>query len=149
MTRQGLATGLLDYFDLSPDLWSEPVPTFSEQGTLTVAAADTLGLAPGTPVTYRAGDQPGFDAILLAIGTAIVVELAAGRLTYGSWSHPASAYTSGISVGILVRAPLLWPFALCSAVSILSKYVLRVKGCHLWNPSNFGLCVLFFPRRPA
>jgi len=94
---------------------------------------------------YSFGILRGFDAILLAIGTAIAVELVAGRLTYGSWPHPASAYTSGISVGILVRSPMLWPFALCSALSILSKYVLRVKGRHLWNPSNFGLCVLFFP----
>ncbi|MCS4153359.1 Na+-translocating ferredoxin:NAD+ oxidoreductase RnfD subunit [Salinibacter ruber] len=94
---------------------------------------------------YSFGILRGFESILLAIGTAVVVELAAGRLMYDSWPHPASAYTSGISVGILVRAPMLWPFALCSALSILSKYVLRVKGRHLWNPSNFGLCVLFFP----
>jgi len=94
---------------------------------------------------YSFGILRGFDAILLAIGTAVVVELLAGRMMYGSWPHPASAYTSGISVGILVRAPILWPFAFCSALSILSKYVLRVKDRHLWNPSNFGLCVLFFP----
>jgi len=94
---------------------------------------------------FSFGILRGFDAILLAIGTAVAVELVLGRLEYGSWPHPASAYTSGISVGILVRAPMLWPFALCSAVSIMSKYVLRVKGRHLWNPSNFGLCVLFFP----
>ncbi|MFB6230687.1 MAG: hypothetical protein ABEL04_05965 [Salinibacter sp.] len=87
----------------------------------------------------------GIDAIALAIGTAIATELALGRLTWGGWAHPASAYTSGISVGILVRSPALWPFALCSVVSIMSKYVLQVKGRHLWNPSNFGLCVLFFP----
>ena len=94
---------------------------------------------------YSFGILRGFDAILLAIGTAVAVELVTGRLAYGSWPHPASAYTSGISVGILVRSPMLWPFAFCSALSILSKYVLRVKGRHLWNPSNFGLCVLFFP----
>ncbi|MFB6278150.1 MAG: hypothetical protein ABEK75_01455 [Salinibacter sp.] len=94
---------------------------------------------------YSFGILRGFDAILLAIGTAVAVEAVAGRIMYGSWPHLASAYTSGISVGILVRGPLLWPFAFCSALSILSKYVLRVKGRHLWNPSNFGLCVLFFP----
>jgi Na+-transporting NADH:ubiquinone oxidoreductase subunit NqrB len=94
---------------------------------------------------FSFGILRGFDAILLAIGTAVAVELGLGRLVYGSWPHPASAYTSGISVGILVRSPMLWPFALCSALSIMSKYVLRVKGRHLWNPSNFGLCVLFFP----
>jgi len=94
---------------------------------------------------YSFGILRGFDAILLAIGTAVAVEAVAGRMMYGSWPHLASAYTSGISVGILVRGPLLWPFAFCSALSILSKYVLRVKGRHLWNPSNFGLCVLFLP----
>ena len=94
---------------------------------------------------YSFGILRGFDAILLAIGTAVAVEAVAGRIMYGSCPHPASAYTSGISVGILVRGPLLWPFAFCSALSILSKYVLRVKGRHLWNPSNFGLCVLFLP----
>ena len=26
----------------------------------------------------------------------------------------------------------------------MSKYVLRVKGRHIWNPSNFGICVLLF-----
>ena len=38
---------------------------------------------------------------------------------------PASAYITGISVGILVRSPAFWPYALCSLISITSKYVLR------------------------
>jgi Na+-translocating ferredoxin:NAD+ oxidoreductase RnfD subunit len=78
----------------------------------------------------------------LAIITALSVELVVGRLFWGQWPHLASAYVSGISVGILVRSPAFWPFALCSAISITSKYVLRVRGRHLWNPTNFGLCVM-------
>ncbi|HEX5705910.1 MAG TPA: hypothetical protein VFX96_01340, partial [Pyrinomonadaceae bacterium] len=35
-----------------------------------------------------------------------------------------------------------WPFALTSAISITSKYVLRVRDRHLWNPSNFAICVM-------
>jgi Na+-transporting NADH:ubiquinone oxidoreductase subunit NqrB len=31
-----------------------------------------------------------------------------------------------------------------AVLSILSKYVLRFRGRHLWNPSNFGICVLLF-----
>lgn len=34
------------------------VPTFGTQGKLTSIAAEELGLAPGTPLCYRAGDQP-------------------------------------------------------------------------------------------
>jgi Na+-translocating ferredoxin:NAD+ oxidoreductase RnfD subunit len=80
----------------------------------------------------------------LAIASAIATELLMARLTYGRWPHPASAYITGISVGILVRSPFLWPFALGGLISIASKYVLRVKGRHLWNPSNFGVSALLF-----
>jgi enediyne biosynthesis protein E5 len=78
----------------------------------------------------------------LAIIIALVIELVLGRIFWGQWPNLASAYVSGISVGILVRSPAFWPYALCSALSITSKYVLRVKGRHLWNPSNFGICVM-------
>jgi Na+-transporting NADH:ubiquinone oxidoreductase subunit NqrB len=67
-----------------------------------------------------------------------------GRLTYGRWPHPASAYITGISVGILVRSPFLWAYALCSLVSIATKYVFRINGRHIWNPSNFGVSALLF-----
>ncbi len=80
----------------------------------------------------------------LAIVVALVTELILGRIFFGKWLNLASAYITGISVGILVRSPAYWPYALCSAISIMSKYVLRVKGRHIWNPSNFGIAVLLF-----
>ena len=80
----------------------------------------------------------------LAIVVAIITELILGRIFFGKWLNLASAYITGISVGILVRSPAYWPFALGSAISITSKYVLRVKGRHLWNPSNFGIAMLLF-----
>jgi hypothetical protein len=78
----------------------------------------------------------------LAIATAIAIELVLGRIFSGSWPHLASSYISGISVGMLVRSPAFWPYALCSAISITSKYVLRVDGRHIWNPSNFGIVAM-------
>ena len=78
----------------------------------------------------------------LAIATAILLEIILGRFFAGKWPHLASAYISGISVGILTRSPYAWPFALCSAISITSKYVLRVRDRHIWNPSNFGIAVM-------
>jgi len=80
----------------------------------------------------------------LAILCALITELILGRIFFGKWLNLASAYITGISVGILVRSPAFWPFALCAVISIMSKYVLRVNNRHLWNPSNFGLSVLFF-----
>jgi xylulokinase len=49
---------LMDYYGISKSLIPNIVPTFGEQGKLSKTAAAELGLSAGTPVTYRAGDQP-------------------------------------------------------------------------------------------
>lgn len=81
---------------------------------------------------------------LAAILTSMATELVLGRLTYGKWPNLASAYVSGISVGILLRSDFVWPYMLCSAISITSKYAIRVNGRHLWNPSNLGIVATLF-----
>jgi Na+-translocating ferredoxin:NAD+ oxidoreductase RnfD subunit len=83
-----------------------------------------------------------FSRTALAISTAIVFEIALGLLTHKRVPNLASAYISGISVGILIRSPLFWPYALCSAIAITSKYVIRWRGRHLWNPSNFAISAM-------
>ena len=90
------------------------------------------------------GILEGWERTGLAIVTAIGAELIMGRITYGTWPHPASAYISGISAGILVRSPFLWPYFFTSLISITSKYVLRLRGRHLWNPTNFGVSAVAF-----
>lgn len=90
------------------------------------------------------GILESYQKTLLAIGTSMVAELVLGRIFIHKWPHLASAYITGISVGILLRSPFFWPYALCSLLAITSKYVLRVKGRHIWNPSNFGISVLVF-----
>ena len=52
------ATFLMEYYGFEPSIFPEVKSTFSDQGHLTETAAKDLGLAAGTPVTYRAGDQP-------------------------------------------------------------------------------------------
>jgi enediyne biosynthesis protein E5 len=90
------------------------------------------------------GILESYQTTLLAIGTSLLAELLLGRLFLHKWPHLVSAYITGISVGILLRSPAYWPYALCSLLAITSKYVLRVKGRHIWNPSNFGICVMLF-----
>jgi enediyne biosynthesis protein E5 len=90
------------------------------------------------------GMLESYQKTLAAIVAAILTELVLSRIFVGKWPHLASAYITGISVGILVRSPAFWPYVLCSMISITSKYVLRVKGRHIWNPSNFGICALLF-----
>lgn len=88
------------------------------------------------------GMLESYQKTFIAIGTSLLAELVLGRIFHGKWPHLASAYITGISVGILLRSPAFWPYVLCSLISITSKYVLRMKGRHLWNPSNFGISVL-------
>jgi len=85
-----------------------------------------------------------YPRTLLAIATSILVEAILSRAFTGKWPHLASAYISGISVGILIRSPEYWPYALCAAIAITSKYVIRYKGRHLWNPSNFAISFMLF-----
>ncbi len=86
----------------------------------------------------------GYEAIALAVVSTIATELSLRRLLTGQPPQLASAYISGISISILVRSPLLWPYALGGVISIMSKYVLRTRRRHLWNPTNFGICALLF-----
>ncbi len=85
---EDLAQDLLRHLELDPALLPERVPTFGHQGALTGEAARQLGLAPGTPVTYRAGDQPN-NAFSLGV-------LEPGEIA-------ATAGTSGVVYGVLDR----------------------------------------------
>ena len=60
------------------------------------------------------GILESYDKTALAIAAAIVTELVLGRIFFGKWLNLASAYITGISVGILVRSPAYWPFR-CAA----------------------------------
>ena len=56
--NDGIATDLLNHFGINSSLVADIMPTFAEQGRVSAAAARELGLHEGTPITYRAGDQP-------------------------------------------------------------------------------------------
>ena len=79
-----------------------------------------------------------------AIAASLITEIILARLILGTWKNLASAYITGISVGILIRSNVLWPYIITAVLSIMSKYVLRYKGRHLWNPSNFGVSWMLF-----
>lgn len=57
-SNASLATDLLDHFGIPASMLADIVPSFGLQGSIHAEAAALLGVAEGTPVTYRAGDQP-------------------------------------------------------------------------------------------
>jgi len=63
------------------------------------------------------GILESYEKTLLAIGVSILAELVLGRTFYRKWPNLASAYITGISVGILIRSPAFWPYALPAIVA--------------------------------
>ena len=56
--KNNVAELLLENYGLDKAILADIVPTFGNQGTVTNESATLTGLNPGTPVCYRAGDQP-------------------------------------------------------------------------------------------
>ena len=77
---------LLDHYGMDRSLIADIRPTFSEQGRVSAAAAAELGLAEGTPITYRAGDQPN-NALSLNV--------------FNPGEIASTAGTSGVVYGVL------------------------------------------------
>lgn len=88
------------------------------------------------------GVLDGWEKFAAALVAAMATEAGFHKIVTGKWRNVSSAYISGNSAGILVRSPMIWPFALCAAISIASKYVLRFRGTHIWNPTNFGIVIM-------
>ena len=56
---------------------------------------------------------------VLAIAVSMIAEMVLGKTFLGKWPHPASAYITGISVGILLRSPAY--LAICAVRSYLDN----------------------------
>ncbi len=79
---------LMDYFGFPDSIIPEIVDTCSAQGRLSAGAARTLGLKEGTPVGYRAGDQPN-NALSLGV--------------FNPGEIAATGGTSGVVYGVVDR----------------------------------------------
>ena len=86
----------------------------------------------------------GYDRLVLALATCVATEAALSWFDRGKVVNLLSAYISGISLTLLVKPQggALWPFALGGFLAISSKYVLRYRDNHLWNPTNFAITML-------
>lgn len=77
---------LLDYYGFDKSLLPAIVPTFAVQSQVSTAAAAELGLKAGTPISYRAGDQPN-NAVSLNV--------------FNPGEIASTAGTSGVVYGVL------------------------------------------------
>ena len=92
--------------------------------------------------------------ILISLLTCAVLEIGIAMWRQKVILWPASALLTGNGVAFILRVPGTehgdwwglrgaWIFAGTAAVALLSKYLLRFRGRHIFNPSNFGLVLCF------
>ncbi len=120
----------------------------------------------GVIISLQILGQVAFDfqlsiaQILISILTCAVLEVAITFRRQGVIMWPASAMLTGNGVAFILRVPGTehgdwwslrgwWIFAGTAAVSLLSKYLIRFRGRHVFNPSNFGLVACFLLLGPA
>lgn len=86
----------------------------------------------------------GYDRLALSLAVCVATEAALSWFDRGRVVNLLSAYISGISLTLLTKPQggALWPFVIGGFLAISSKYVLRYRDNHLWNPTNFAICAL-------
>ncbi len=98
--------------------------------------------------------QVSVPQILAAILTCAILEVVLTFRQTRSFVWPASAMLTGSGVALIFRVvgtsaddhwstDAWWVFAAVAGLSLLTKYVIRYRGSHVFNPSNIGLVVAF------
>ena len=127
------AKRLLEHYEIDPAVLGRVVPTLGEQGRLTRAAAEALGLQEGTPVAYRAGDQPN-NALSLNVLEPGEVAATAGTsgVVYGvtdrTNADPYSRVNLFAHVNHATTRPRLGMLLCVNGTGILYSWLRRVVG---------------------
>jgi Na+-transporting NADH:ubiquinone oxidoreductase subunit NqrB len=100
------------------------------------------------------GFRVSVPQILAAIVTCAILEIALTFRTARAFVWPASAMLTGNGVALILRVVGMpagepwsvdawWIYAGVAGLSLLSKYVIKYRGSHVFNPSNIGLVAAF------
>ena len=103
---------------------------------VTLATLLALGL-------FRLGFDLTVTQVAVTLSAALATQAIADRLTAGRLTAGyKSALISGLSLCLMLRTDALWLAALGSTIAVGSKFVVRVRGKHVFNPTNIALVVL-------
>ena len=92
--------------------------------------------------------------ILAAILTCALIQVAVTFVEKKSFVWPASAMLTGSGIALILRVPSTpvgdhwtfhkwWMFSGIAAFSLLTKFVIKRRSGHIFNPSNLGLVLAF------
>jgi hypothetical protein len=97
--------------------------------------------------------------ILICLGTGALIEFLVAFIKDKAIMWPASGLLTGNSTAFILRTPGtlhgqwwslhgIWIFIGVVVVSMASKYLIRWRGRHIFNPSNLGLVIAFVALGP-
>ncbi|MDF7800387.1 FGGY family carbohydrate kinase [Pontiellaceae bacterium B1224] len=124
---------LMDHWGFDESLLAKIVPTFGNQGTVSKEAAEAFGLAEGTPVSYRGGDQPN-NALSLNVLNPGEIAATAGTsgVVYGVTDakkfDPKSRVNTFAHVNHSADDPRLGVLLCISGTGILNAWTKRLLG---------------------
>lgn len=139
--KQQLSDELLELYEIDKTLVPELVPTFSNQGELTYEAAKVTGLKIGTPVTYRAGDQPNNAFSLNALNPGEIATTAGtSGVIYGVVDKRTSDKHSRVNTFVHVNyeksAPRMGVMLCVNGTGIMNRW-LQNNIAHSGKPLNY------------
>jgi Na+-translocating ferredoxin:NAD+ oxidoreductase RnfD subunit len=88
------------------------------------------------------GFDVGWEQVAILLAAALCTQYLCGKIAGLPAFDPRSALISGLSLCLLLRThePLL--LIATAVVTIASKFLLRWKRKHIFNPTNFGIVVM-------
>ncbi|MEZ4806154.1 MAG: RnfABCDGE type electron transport complex subunit D [Flavobacteriales bacterium] len=75
----------------------------------------------------------------LLLGTCFLVQAFFIRAKGLPWHSLKSAAITGLGLSVLFHADHAWVLVLGAAIAIAGKFLIRVRGKHVFNPGNFGI----------
>ena len=136
-----------EYAVLLPSLRDPRLHVAAVLGTLQVLGQTVLGF------------RLSVAQILVCLATGALIEFVVAFFKDKALMWPASGLLTGNSAAFILRTPGtlhgqwwsthgIWVFVGVVAVSMASKYLIRWRGRHIFNPSNLGLVIAFVALGP-
>ncbi len=140
--RDGISDELLNFYGFNPALLPPATSSFSIRGNLLKQVAEELGLTPGIPVSYRAGDQPN-NALSLNVLEPGEVAATAGTsgVIYGvtgkKKSDPLSRVNTFLHVNHTHENPRLGVLLCINGTGILNSWLRKYSAAGMsYNEMN-------------
>jgi Na+-translocating ferredoxin:NAD+ oxidoreductase RnfD subunit len=93
----------------------------------------------------HAGVRHVAPGIVAAVAAAMLVDIVIVRVVRGVWFFPSGALLSGLIVALILSAVAPWYVpAITAALAVASKYLLRTKQGHIFNPAALALVAASF-----